>query len=136
MNCPEEIYHLGKMVKELGLINDVANELGIKPSSLKRQLSRIEAYYEHKPVQKRSGSRKNLEYITTMRKVLENNTGRPIFGCPIKTPRRVEFDRLSDALIYSYPISHISSLIYDFRKKKWVVLISIKSKLPISPYDA
>ncbi len=106
----DELYNLLKMVKELKLIDKVARELGIKPSSVRRQLNRIEAYYEERPVQKRSGKQKGQEYINAMRKVLEKELGRPIRTEPIPTDRRVIFQRLEDALRYSKPIGHISSI--------------------------
>ncbi len=106
----DEIYHLARMVKELKLIDKVARELGIKPSSVRRQINRIEAYYEERPVQKRSGKQKGQEYINAMRKVLEKELGRPIRTEPIPTNRRVVFQNLQDALRYSKPIAHISNI--------------------------
>ena len=106
----DELYHLIKMVKELKLIDKVAQELGIKPSSVRRQLNRMEAYIEGRPVQKRSGKQKGQEYAQAMRKVLERELGRPIRTEPIPTDRRVVFQRLEDALRYSKPIAHISNI--------------------------
>ncbi len=106
----DELYHLLKMVKELKLIDKVARELGIKPSSVRRQLNRMEAYIEGRPVQKRSGRQKGQEYIQAMKKVLERELGRPIRTEPIPTDRRVIFQRLEDALRYSKPIAHISNI--------------------------
>jgi hypothetical protein len=133
-DCPR-IYHYSKLVKELNLIDQVANKLGIKPSSLRRQINRIEAFYENRLSQKRSGKGKEREYIQAMREVLENNLGRPVFVCPFNTERKIYFDRLMDALAYSYPIAHISTLAYDWRLKKWVVYISKSSELPFSEWD-
>jgi hypothetical protein len=114
----DELYYLIKMVKELKLIDKVARELGIKPSSVRRQLNRIEAYYEERPVQKRSGRQKGQEYINAMRKVLEQELGRPIRTEPIPTDRRVIFQKLEDALRYSKPIAHISNIRKVRRKKQ------------------
>ncbi len=114
----DELYHLIKMVKELKLVNKVAQELGIKPSSVQRQINRIEAYYEERPVQKRSGKQKGQEYAQAMRKVLEKELGRPIKTQDIATQRKIIFNNLRDALRYSEPIGHISSIRKVRRKKK------------------
>ncbi len=106
----DELYHLIKMVKELKLIDKVARELGIKPSSVRRQINRIEAYIEGRPAQKRSGKQKGAEYTQAMRKVLERELGRPIRTQDIDTQRKIVFNNLRDALRYSEPIAHISSI--------------------------
>jgi molybdenum-dependent DNA-binding transcriptional regulator ModE len=114
----DELYHLIKMIKELKLINKVAQELGIKPSSVRRQINRIEAYIEERPVQKRSGKQKGQEYAQAMRKVLERELGRPIRTETIPTDRRVVFQKLEDALRYSKPIAHISNIRKVRRKRR------------------
>jgi len=119
----DELYHLIKMVKELKLIDKVAQELGIKPSSVRRQINRIEAYYEGREVQKRSGKRKGAEYIQAMRKVLERELGRPVKTYPLDTRRQIMFERLDDALRYSQPIAHISTINKDRKTGYWIVKV-------------
>jgi transcriptional antiterminator len=127
----DELYHLIKMVKELGLINEVAKELGIKPSSVRRQLNRIEAYHEGKPSQKRSGKGKGLEYTQAMKKVIERETGRPIRAHEIDTKRQIVFNNLKDALKYSEPIGHISSI----RKQGGYWVVKVPSSSDELPYE-
>jgi len=121
----DDLYHLAKMIKELRLYDKVAQELGIKASSVRRQLDRIIAYHEGKNVQKRSGKAKAREYIQAMKKVIERETGRPIRVGDIDTKRQIMFNNLRDALNYSQPIAHISSI----RKQGdyWVVKVPASS---------
>ncbi len=129
----DELYHFIKMVKELKLIDKVAKELGIKPSSARRQMNRIEAYYEGREVQKRSGKQKGAEYVQAMKKVLEREFKRPIRAHDINTKRQIVFNDLRDALRYSEPIGHISSI----RRQEgyWIVQIpSSSDELPHEDY--
>jgi hypothetical protein len=126
----DELYNLARMIKELKLYDKVAQELGIKASSVRRQLDRIIAYHEGKEVQKRSGKAKAREYTQAMRKTLERELGRPIKAFDIDTKRQVRFDRLEDALRYSQPIGHISTITRD-KKGYWVVKVpSSSDELP------
>jgi len=134
----EELYHLIKMVKELKLVEKVAQELskelGIKPSSVRRQINRIEAYYEGRNVQKRSGRQKGVEYARAMKRVLERELGRPIRVKDIDTKRQIVFNNLKDALKYSEPIAQISSI----RKERvyWVVKVPKSSdELPYEDWE-
>jgi molybdenum-dependent DNA-binding transcriptional regulator ModE len=127
----DELYHLIKMIKELELINKVAQELGIKPSSVRRQINRIEAYYEGREVQKRSGKRKGAEYTQAMKKVLERETGRPIRAHEIDTKRQIMFNNLRDALKYSEPIGHISSI----RRQGGYWVVKVPSSSDELPYE-
>ncbi len=131
----DELYHLIKMVKELKLIDKVAKELGIKPSSVRRQINRIEAYIEERPVQKRSGKQKGAEYVQAMKKVLERELGRPIRAHDINTKRQIVFNDLRDALRYSEPIGHISVINKDRKTGYWIVQIpSSSDELPHEDY--
>jgi molybdenum-dependent DNA-binding transcriptional regulator ModE len=127
----DELYHLIKMIKELKLIDKVAQELGIKPSSVRRQMNRIEAYYEDRSVQRRSGRQKGAEYSQAMRKVLERELGRPIKTKDIDTKRQIAFNNLKDALRYSEPIGHISSI----RKEKGYWVIKVPKTSDELPYE-
>jgi hypothetical protein len=127
----DELYHLIKMVKELRLIDKVAEELNIKPSSVRRQINRIEAYYEGRDVQKRSGKRKAEEYIRAMKKVIEKETGRPIRVKDINTKRQIMFNNLKDALSYSEPIGHISSI----RKQGGYWIVKVAASSDEMPYE-
>jgi transcriptional antiterminator len=127
----DDLYHLIKMVKELRLINKVAEELGIKPSSVRRQINRIEAYYEGREVQKRSGKRKAKEYIRAMKKVIERETGRPIRVKDIDTKRQIVFNNLKDALKYSEPIAHISTI----RRQGGYWVVKVPSSSDELPYE-
>ncbi len=118
----ESLYNLARMIKELRLYEKLAKELNIKASSVRRQLDRLIAYYEGREVQKRSGKRRGEEYKRKMWELLERLFGRKInpfcFG-----RRRVQFDRLEDALRYSEPIANISGIVYDWENGLWVVCI-------------
>lgn len=132
----ETLYNLARMVKELRLYEKVAKELGIKASSLRRQLDRITAFYEQREAQKRSGRRKGEQYNRTMWQMLEKMLGRKINPFCMPTSRKVLFDRLEDALRYTQPISHISGIVFDWENSVWVVCIPKGSDLPITPYEA
>jgi molybdenum-dependent DNA-binding transcriptional regulator ModE len=127
----DELYHLIKMIKELKLINKVAEELGIKPASVRRQINRIEAYYEGKEVQKRSGKGKAQEYTQAMKKVIEQETGRPIRAKEIDTKRQIMFNSLKDALKYSEPIAHISTV----RRQGGYWVVKVPSSSDELPYE-
>ncbi len=127
----DELYHLIKMIKELRLVDKVAQELGIKPSSARRQMNRIEAYYEGREVQKRSGRQKGQEYAQAMKKVLEKELGRPIRTHDIDTKRQIVFNNLKDALKYSEPIGHISSI----RKQGGYWVIKVPKTSDELPYE-
>jgi molybdenum-dependent DNA-binding transcriptional regulator ModE len=127
----DELYQLIKMIKELKLIDKVAQELGIKPSSVRRQINRIEAFYEGREVQKRSGKRKGAEYTQAMKKVLERELGRPIRVKDIDTKRQIVFNNLKDALKYSEPIGHISSI----RKEGGYWIVKVPKTSDELPYE-
>ncbi len=127
----DELYHLIKMVKELKLVDKVARELGIKPSSVRRQINRIEAYHEGREAQKRSGKGKGAEYTQAMKKVLERELGRPIRAHDIDTKRQIVFNDLRDALRYSEPIGHISSI----RKQGGYWVIKVPKTSDELPYE-
>ena len=131
----EALYNLARMVKELKLFELIGKELGIKASSVRRQLDRLIAYVEGREVQKRSGRRKGEDYKKKMWQTLEKVLGRRInpfcFGNP-----RVRFDRLEDALRYTQTIPHISGIVYDWENGVWVVCIPKGSDLPMTPYEA
>jgi hypothetical protein len=60
-----------------------------------------------------------------MKKVLERETGRPVRVKDINTKRQIMFNNLKDALKYSEPIAHISSI----RKQGdyWIVKVPASS---------
>jgi hypothetical protein len=119
-----ELITLWEMVKAEGVVDEVAQKLGIKKSSLKRQMRRIIAWHQGEDVQSRSGKRIMDEYIRAMRYTLEKKLGRPILTAYIETPRKVVFTDLKDALRYSQPISHISSIRLE---GNWIIRIPINS---------
>jgi len=129
----EALYNLARMVKELKLFEQIGKELGIKASSVRRQLDRLIAYVEGREVQKRSGRKKGEEYKKTMWKKLEELLGRRILPFCVGRPR-VRFDRLEDALRYTQPIAEIAGIAYDWENGVWVVCIP-KSSDEI-PYEA
>lgn len=112
-----DLYTLIKMVKELKLYDEVAKELGIKTSSFRRQINRIEAYFEQREVQKRSGRRRGGEYMEAMKKAIEKKLGRPVLTGETGARRKIRFPNLSDALRYSEPIAHIARI--NKREEHW-----------------
>lgn len=123
-----ELLSLYEMVKQIpGAEEEVAKQLGIKKSSLRRQMNRIKAYYYNTKSQKRSGKKIAQKYSEAMREVLERRTGQPIITRKIETPRRLQFNTLQDLLNYRQPIQHISSI----RKEgeMWELYIAISSAL-------
>jgi hypothetical protein len=117
------------MVIDLGATDEVANELGIKKSSLKRQMNRIEAYYEGKGSQKRSGIERGNDYLNAMQKVVERRTGQPILTHEIQTNRILKFRNLWDLIRYREPIAHISTIYYaKGEDAPWELYIAINSE--------
>lgn len=132
----EALYNLARMVKELRLFEQIGKELGIKASSVRRQLDRLVAFFEQREgVQKRSGKKRGKEYEKTMWKTLERLLGRRINPFCMPTGRKILFDRLEDALRYTQPISNIAGIVYDWENSVWVVCIPKGSDIPISPYE-
>jgi len=130
-----DLYNLGRMIKELKLFEQMGKELGIKGSSVRRQLDRIFAYFEEREgIQKRSGKGKMEAYTKAMREILEKMFGRPILTICLASSRKILFDKLEDALRYSKPIANISGLYFDYEKGAWVVCIP-KDSVPLTPYD-
>jgi hypothetical protein len=122
----QALYNLARMVKELRLYEEVAKELNIKASSVRRQLDRLVAFYEQREgVQKRSGKRKGEEYKMKMWNKLEKLLGRRILPFCVGRPR-VRFDRLEDALRYTQPIAEIAGIAYDW-ENSW--------EIPLSPEE-
>jgi transposase-like protein len=122
-----EFLTLWELVKGEGVVDEVARKLGIKPSSLKRQVNRIIAYHQGLPVQKRSGSKSMVEYAKAMRSTLEAKLNRPVITSYFETQRKVVFSSRTDALAYSQPIAHISSIRYE--NEEWVIRIVPDSSL-------
>lgn len=122
-----EFLTLYEMVKKYNMEEEVAKALGIKKSSLRRQINRIKAFYEGRNVQKRSGRRIAEKYSQAMRQVLETKIKQPIITKKIDTHRVLQFNKLEDLLRYRQPIAHISSI----RKEKnmWELYIAINSAL-------
>jgi len=115
------------MVKQYKLEEEVSKELGIKKSSLRRQMNRIKAYHLGSTSQKRSGKRIAEKYKETMRQVLESRLKQPIITRQIETPRRLQFTSLEDLLKYRQPVAHISSI--RLEKNMWELHIAISSSL-------
>jgi hypothetical protein len=124
----EELFTLWAIINVVGGVDEVAKELNIKPSSLKRQMNRIEAFVKGRKGQKRSGIRRGEDYLNAMRKVAERRVGQPVLTQFINTPRIVQFNNLWDLLRYRQPISHISSIRY-FKGEDipWHLYIAINS---------
>lgn len=124
-----DLYTLIKMIKELRLYDEVAKELGIKASSLRRQINRIEAYIEGRKAQARSGRRRGEEYAEAMRRAIEKATGRPVKTGERGARRKLKFQSLKDALRYSEPIAHISRLKKRKEEEEWELEIDDDSML-------
>jgi hypothetical protein len=127
-----EFMTLWQIITVLHAEDEVAKELGIKTSSLKRQVSRIEAYYAGKPVQRRSGLKRGEDYINAMRRVAERRLGQPVLTQFIPSPRQVRFSNLWDLIRYREPIAHISSIRYmkgDDVDFPWELTIAINSSV-------
>jgi predicted RNA binding protein with dsRBD fold (UPF0201 family) len=123
-----ELLTMWLIVKFFKLEEEVARELKIKKSSLKRQMNRIEAYYKGRSVQTRSGLKRGQEYLEAMRKVLERRIGQPIFTHTIYTHRQVAFQTIQDLLKYREPIAHISTIRYEEGLEfPWMLYIAIDS---------
>ena len=122
-----EILTLHEMIKKYGLEEEVARQLGIKKSSLRRQMNRIKAYHLGSTSQKRSGKRIASKYSEAMKQVLETKLKQPIITKNIETPRRLQFTSIEDLLRYRQPVAHISSI----RKSEdsWELYIAINSAL-------
>ena len=117
------------MIKDLDAEDEVAKELGIKKSSLKRQMNRLEAYYEGRESQKRSGLRRGEDYFKAMQKVAERRTGQPILTHEIETNRIVKFRNLWDLIRYRVPIAHISTIYYaKGEDPPWEMYIMVNSE--------
>ncbi len=129
-----EFQTLWKLVESEGVVDEVAEKLKIKKSSLRRQVNRIIAYHTGKAVQKRSGKKTMARYSVAMRSVIEKKLGRPVLTGKIETPRQVIFNNLKDALEYSKPISHISTIQYDWETNSWRIRIS-KGSDNLPPVD-
>ena len=121
------IYTLIKMVKELKLYEEVAKELRIKASSFRRQINRIEAYYEEREAQKRSGRRRAGDYMEAMKKAIEKMLGRPILTGETGARRKIKFQELRDALKYSEPIAHIARVYKRKEEEEWELEIPDES---------
>jgi hypothetical protein len=117
------------MIKDLDAEDEVAKELGIKKSSLKRQMNRLEAYYEGRESQKRTGLRRGEDYFKAMQKVAERRTGQPILTHEIETNRIVKFRNLLDLIRYREPIAHISTIYYaKGEDTPWEMYIMVNSE--------
>lgn len=123
----EELIMLHEMIKHYGLEEEVAKKLGIKRSSLRRQMNRIKAYYTGSKSQKRSGKKIAEKYSETMREVLERKVGQPVITKKIDTHRRLQFNSLEELLRYRQPIAHISSI--RFEANMWELYIAMNSAL-------
>ena len=122
-----EILTLYEMVKQNKLEEEVAQKLGIKKSSLRRQMNRIKAYHYKTASQKRSGKKIAQKYSEAFQQVLERKTGQPVITRQIETPRRLQFTNLEDLLRYRQPIAHISSI--RWQENMWELHIAISSSL-------
>ena len=123
-----EILTLNEMIRKYNLEEEVAKELGIKKSSLRRQMNRIKAYHLGSTSQKRSGKKIAEKYRETMRQVLESRLKQPIISKQIETPRRLQFSSLEDLLRYRQPVAHISSIRLE-KENMWELYIAINSAL-------
>jgi hypothetical protein len=66
-----------------------------------------------------------------MKKVLERETGRPIKAHDIDTKRQILFNNLKDALRYSEPIGHISSI----RRQGGYWIVKVAASSDEMPYE-
>ena len=122
-----EFLTLWQIIRVLKAEDEVAEILGIKTSSFKRQVQRINAYYTGSPSQKRSGARVAERYLSAMRLVAERRLGQPILSQFIPTSRIVHFSNLWDLIRYREPIAYISSIRFAGEDFPWALYIAINS---------
>jgi len=117
---------LSKIVLEKKLEAEVALHLGIKPSSVRRELNRIIIFYcfPGSGKQKRSGKKRINEYYCAMCNVVKRSIRRFCFT-PLETERVVIFTSLDEALAYTHMIFYICCLVWDCGY--WNVYIPKKS---------